>query len=229
MQKILVIEDKVSIVRLLKRGLEQKGYEVYTAYLGKDALDIIDQHHVDLVLLDLMLPDSEDLYICEELRSRQPILPIIIISVINDVRNKVEALQSCADDYIAKPFDMAEVLARIEVQLLHSHNMRAGAEKQSLLLGPLHINFDQRRVLVNGQEVNLTYTEYKLLRILIINRRKIVTYDILLSQVWDDEGEYQSIHTYINRLRKKIEVPAQRRFIYNEPKVGYRFEADGHV
>jgi two-component system, OmpR family, KDP operon response regulator KdpE len=105
--------------------------------------------------------------------------------------------------------------------------MHSGAEKQSFTAGPLSINFEQRSVIIDGQEVYLTHKEYELLYILAINNGKIVTYDFLLAKVWDDgyTSEYQSIHTYVNRLRKKIETPAHRRFIYNEPKVGYRFKA----
>ena len=102
-------------------------------------------------------------------------------------------------------------------------------EGQSLTVGPLNIDFEQRCVKVNGQEVDLTYTEYELLSLLARNRGRIVTYDILLSEVWgyDEVSELQSVHTYINRLRKKIETPANRRFIRNEPKIGYRFVGEG--
>jgi two-component system, OmpR family, alkaline phosphatase synthesis response regulator PhoP len=228
MKKILVVEDKPSIVHLLKRDLEQNGYEVYTTYRGKEAPTIVARYHINLVLLDLMLPDTDGLCVCEELRMQDPFLPIIILSVVGDIGTKVQAFRSCADDYILKPFMMEEVLERIKVQFLHAERMRSGVEKQEFTAGPLSINFEQRRVLVDGQEVNLTHREYELLRILVINSGKIVTYDFLLSQVWKDDyaSEYQSIHTYVNRLRKKIETPTQRRFIHNEPKIGYRFKID---
>ena len=140
----------------------------------------------------------------------------------------MEALNQGADDYVPKPFDMVEVLARIKVQLRHSNRLQTRTKNTSLTVGPLHINFEQRDVKVNGQEVDLTYTEYELLSLLARNRGRIVTYDILLSEVWgyDEVSELQSVHTYINRLRKKIENPANRRFIRNEPKIGYRFLAD---
>jgi two-component system KDP operon response regulator KdpE len=228
MRKILVVEDRDSTVLQLKRSLEQQGYEVYIARRGREALDIVSQQHIDLVLLDLLLPDISGLFICKELRDRYPRLPVIIISVKTDLQNKVQALNTCADDYIAKPFYMKEVLARINVQFLHAEHMRAGAEKQSFIAGPLTINFEQRRVTVKGQEIDLTYTEYKLLYVLVNNSGRIVTYDFILSNVWGDDeaSEREYIHVYINRLRKKIETPAQRRFIYNEPKVGYRFQVD---
>jgi|SRR5581483_5397475 len=228
MKNILVIEDQASVVHLLKRYLEQSGYQVFIAYRGKEAVEIISQRHISLVLLDLMLPDTDGLCLCEELRKHDPFIPIIIISAVTDITSKVQALHSCADDYILKPFEMEEVLERINVQFRHTQHMRSGVEKQSFTAGPLSIDFEQRRVIINGQEINLTYKEYQLLYILVVNSGKIITYDFLLSKVWDDEytSEHQSIRTYINRLRKKIETPAQRRFIYNEPKVGYRFKVD---
>ncbi|MDQ2887973.1 MAG: response regulator transcription factor [Chloroflexota bacterium] len=228
MKKILVVEDRPSLVNLLKRDLEHNGYEIYTTYRGKEAPAIAARYHINLVLLDLMLPDVDGLCICEELRKQDPFLPIIILSILSDIGTKVQAFRSGADDYIVKPFMMEEVLERIKVQFLHAEHMRSGVEGRDFTAGPLSINFEQRRVLVDGQEINLTHKEYELLRLLVINNGKLVTYDFLLSQVWDDDctSEYQSIHTYINRLRKKIETPTQRRFIQNEPRIGYRFKID---
>jgi two-component system, OmpR family, KDP operon response regulator KdpE len=228
MKKILVVDDKDPVLLQLKRGLERNGYEVYTARRGKEALDVLDQQTIDLILLDLKLPDIGGLQVCKEVRGQYPSLPIIIISVVHEVGSIVEALNQGADDYVPKPFDMVEVLARIKVQLRHSNRLQTRTESNSLTVGPLNINFEQRDVKVNGQEVDLTYTEYELLALLARNRGRIVTYDILLSEVWgyDAVSELQSVHTYINRLRKKIENPANRRFIRNEPKIGYRFLAD---
>lgn len=228
MKKILVVDDKDPVLLQLKRGLERNGYEVYTARRGKEALEVLDQQTIDLILLDLKLPDIGGLQICKEVRVQYPSLPVIIISVVHEVGSIVEALNQGADDYVPKPFDMVEVLARIKVQLRHSNRLQARTESTSLTVGSLTINFEQRDVKVNGQEVDLTYTEYELLSLLARNRGRIVTYDILLSEVWgyDEVSELQSVHTYINRLRKKIENPANRRFIRNEPKIGYRFLAD---
>lgn len=228
MKKILVVEDRDTTVHQLKQSLESNGYEVYIARRGKEALDVIAQHRVDLVLLDLVLPDISGLYICKELRADYPTLPIIILSVKSDERDKVRALNLCADDYVSKPYYTDELLARINVQFLHANRMRSGTERRKLTVGPLEVNFAQRRAIVNGQEIELTFTEFELLKTLVTNNGKIVTYDFILSKVWDDEdnAERKNIHVYINRLRKKIETPAQCRFIYNEAKVGYRFQAD---
>ena len=225
MKKILVVDDKDPVRQQMRRGLERHGYDVCTASRGKEALELLDEQSVDLLLLDLKLPDIDGLQICQEVREQYPSLPIIIISVVHDVASIVQALNHGADDYVPKPFDMDEVLARIGVQLRHSHPLSAKPEVQTLIIGPLSIDFEQRCVKVNDQKVDLTYTEFKLLSILARNRGRIVTYDILISEVWgyDEVSELQSVHTYINRLRKKIETPANRRFIRNEPKIGYRF------
>ncbi|HLJ35564.1 MAG TPA: response regulator transcription factor [Ktedonobacteraceae bacterium] len=225
MNSILVVDDKAPALLQLKRSLERNGYEVYTAGKGKEALELLDRQLVDLILLDLQLPDIDGLQVCQEVRELYPLLPIIIISVVHEVESIVQALNQGADDYVQKPFDMDEVLARIGVQLRHTHPLSAKPEAQTLIIGPLSIDFEQRCVKVNDQKVDLTYTEFKLLSILARNRGRIVTYDILISEVWgyDEVSELQSVHTYINRLRKKIETPANRRFIRNEPKIGYRF------
>ena len=229
MKKILVVEDRDTAVHQLKQSLESNGYEVYIARRGREALEVIAQHRVDLVLLDLGLPDISGLHICKEFRADYPTLPIIILSVKSDESDKVRALKLCADDYVSKPYYTDELLSRINVQFLHADRMRSGTERRTFTAGPLEVNFVQRRVRVNGQEIELTYTEFELLKTLIANNGKIVTYDFILSKVWDDDdnSERKNIHVYINRLRKKIETPAQCRFIYNEAKVGYRFQAEG--
>jgi two-component system KDP operon response regulator KdpE len=227
MKKILVVEDQDAAVHLLKQSLERHDYEVYIARNGREALDMINRH-IDLVLLDLGLPDISGLQVCQKFREADPLLPIIIISVKTEEPDKVRALNLCADDYVSKPYYMDEVLARINVQFLHANRMRAGAESQNFIAEPLDVNFVQRRVTVHGQEIDLTFTEYELLYVLVMNRGKIVTYDIIQSKVWgyDNDSERKNIHDYVNRLRKKIETSAKRRFIYNEAKVGYRFQAD---
>lgn len=228
MKKILVVDDKNPVLLQLKRGLERNGYEVYTASSGKEALEVVNQQRVDLLLLDLKLPDIGGLEVCKKVREQYPSLPIIIISVVHDVESIVQALKQGADDYVAKPFYISEVLARIDVQFRHSNRLQTKSERQSLTVGPLDIDFELRSVKVNGHEIELTYTEYELFSTLARNRGRIVTYDLLLSEVWgyDEDSELQSVHTYINRLRKKIEKPANLRFIRNEPKIGYRFLTD---
>lgn len=228
MKRILVVEDHETSVRPLRERLKSIGYEVVVAHRGKEALDKIAQWHIDLVVLDLQLPDISGHLVCEALREDYPALPIIILSVSGDEHNKVLALQKGADDYVSKPYYMSELLERINVQFLHAERMRSGAERKEFKAGPLEMQFPQRLVKVNGEKVDLTYTEYKLLYVLVKNADMCVTYDIIQTDVWGDEdnSERKYIHVYINRLRKKIEDRAGRRYIYNVAKVGYRFQVN---
>jgi DNA-binding response OmpR family regulator len=229
MKKILVVEDHDTTVRSLKQTLRSQGYEVYIARRGRDALDVLMHQRVDLVLLDLMLPDISGHEVCRAMRADYPMLPIIILSVKGEERDKVLALQLGADDYVAKPFYTGELLERIKVQFKHARRSKGGPAVPVFRAGPLEVEFEQRLVKVNGQVIDLTYTEFELLSILVMHAGKYVTYDFILSNVWGDEdaSERKNIHVFINHLRKKIEDPTGRRYIFNEPKVGYRFQVDG--
>src|SRR6516165_1865710 len=160
MKKILVVEVRDTAVHQLKQSLEGKGYEVFIARKGKEALEIVAQRRIDLVLLDLGLPDINGIYICKELRADNPVLPIIILSVKSDESDKVRALKLCADDYVSKPYYTDELLARIEVRFLHAERMRSGTEKKNDSIDPLEVNILQRRVKVQNQEIELTFTEF---------------------------------------------------------------------
>ena len=228
MKKILVVEDSDANVRLLRQMLRSNGYEVFVASKGADALECMMRQHVDLVLLDLILPDMSGHDVCKAIRMDYPNLPIIILSVKGDEREKVHALQLGADDYVAKPYSSGELLERIKVQFKHIKRMRMEHEIANFKAGTAEVDFEQRLVKVHGQEIDLTYTEFELLNVLVRNAGKYVTYDIILTNVWNDEdySERKNIHVFINRLRKRIEIPAGRRYIFNEPKVGYRFQVD---
>ena len=179
------------------------------------------------MLLDLGLPGMSGLEVCKRVRA-QSNLPIIVLSVKDTERDKVLALDLGADDYVSKPFGMNEVLARIRVALRHAAQVESGTEP-IFIAGPLRVDFAQRLVQVNDQEVKLTPTEYDLLKALIKNKGKIMTRHMLLSQVWGTgygtESHY--LHVYIGQLRRKIEPdPAHPRFILTISGVGYRFHAD---
>lgn len=225
--RILVVDDEVEIMRALQRSLTAHGFEVFTAASGEEALEEIVHHRPDLMLLDLGLPGMSGLEVCKRVRA-QSSLPIIVLSVKDTERDKVLALDLGADDYVSKPFGMNEVLARIRVALRHSAQAPAGVEP-AFVSGPLRVDFAQRAVWVDTREVKLTPTEYDLLKVLIKNRGKIMTRQMLLSQVWGtgygNEAHY--LHVYIGQLRRKIEPdPAHPRFILTVSGVGYRFGTD---
>ncbi len=225
--RILVVDDEIEIVRALQRSLAAHGYEVFTANSGEEALEAISHYRPDLMVLDLGLPGISGLEVARKVRAESN-LPIIVLSVKDTERDKVLALDLGADDYVSKPFGMDEVLARIRVALRHSAQVESGTEP-IFTAGPLKIDFAQRRVEVNGQEVKLTPTEYDLLKALVKNRGKIMTRHMLLSQVWGTGygAEAHYLHVYVGQLRRKIEPDAAHpRFILTISGVGYRFNAD---
>jgi len=225
--RILVVDDEVEIVRALQRSLVAHGFEVFTAYSGEEALEAVSHYRPDVMVLDLGLPGISGLDVCREVRA-QSNLPIIVLSVKDTERDKVLALDLGADDYVSKPFGVNEVLARIRVALRHSAQVESGTEPV-YTAGPLSVDFAHRQVLLNGQEVKLTPTEYDLLKALIKNRGKILTRQMLLSQVWGTGygAESHYLHVYVGQLRRKIEPdPATPRFILTISGVGYRFNAD---
>lgn len=223
--RILIVDDEAEIRRALQRNLQAHGFEVVVAENGEEALDILTLHRPDLILLDLGLPDMSGLEVCKQIRAHSH-LPIIILSVKDAERDKVRALDLGADDYVSKPFGVDEVLARIRVALRHAALIQ-GQTEQIFSAGPLKVDFTRRLVLLNEQEVKLTPTEYDLLKALINNKGKIMTRQMLLSQVWGTGygGEAHYLHVYIGQLRRKIEPdPAHPRFITTVSGVGYRFE-----
>ena len=224
---VLVVEDEVEMTRALRRSLTAHGYEVLLAHTGEQALQLVEQQYPDLILLDLGLPGINGLEVCKQVRKRSEILPIIVVSVRGKEGDKVKALDLGADDYIAKPFGMNEVLARIRVALRHATHSTQTKEPL-LTIGPLQIDFEQHIVSVNGQEVKLTPTEYELLKIFVEHRGKIMTQHMLLTQVWKTDQKKQSyLHVYVGHLRRKIEPdPAHPRFLHTISGVGYRFQDD---
>jgi two-component system, OmpR family, KDP operon response regulator KdpE len=224
---ILVVDDEREIVRALQRSLAAHGYKVFTAGSGEEAIEAVARHRPDLLLLDLLLPGMSGLEVTRRVRERSNV-PIIVLSVKEAERDKVEALDSGADDYVAKPFGMNEVLARVRVALRHVAQVQTGADPR-FQAGPLQVDFGARRVQLNGQEVSLTRTEYELLKVLIAQRGKILTRQMLLHEVWGAEAHARthSLHVYVALLRQKIEpVPEQPQFILTIPGVGYRFSDD---
>src|SRR5579863_3351619 len=221
---ILVVDDERAIVRALQRALKAHGYAVLTASSGEEAVEMVTKQRPDLVLLDLLMPGMNGLDVCRQVRVMSNV-PIIVLSVKDAERDKVEALDLGADDYVAKPFGIAEVLARVRVALRRAIQPPSGAEPR-FQTGPLSVDFARRHVELNGQEISLTPTEFDLLKVFIIHRGKILTRQMLLKEVWGDavHARTHSLHVYVALLRQKIEpVPERPRFILNIPGVGYRF------
>ena len=211
-------------MRALHRALKAHGYSVHTASSGEQAVEAISLLRPDLVLLDLLLPGMSGLEVCRQVRAASNV-PIIVLSVKDSERDKVEALDLGADDYVAKPFGIDEVLARVRVALRRAVQPPSGAEPR-FQTGPLSVDFALRQVTLAGQAVSLTPTEFDLLKTLIIHRGKILTRQMLLNEVWGAKAHARthSLHVYVAQLRQKIEPILERpRFILTVPGVGYRF------
>jgi two-component system KDP operon response regulator KdpE len=220
---VLVVDDEPQIRRVLRTTLSSHGYAVVEARTGDEALEQIRNEHVDLILLDVNMPGRSGLETCREIRGTSDV-PIIMLTVRNTERDKVQALDAGADDYVVKPFGSEELMARIRAGLRRS----AGAETVPEFVAPgLTINFDKRLVMVGDRPVRLTPKEFELLRYLVANQGRSLGHRRLLQAVWGpdygDETEY--LRVFINQLRKKIELdPRNPIYIHTEPWVGYRFE-----
>ncbi len=222
--RILVVDDEPQIRRVMRTTLVTRGYVVSTARSGEEALEKVREERFDLVLLDINMPGIGGMEACRIIRSQSDI-PIVILSIRNAEKEKVEALDAGADDYVTKPFSMPELLARIRAALRRAPLLSTGTP-DVLDLGRTVINFVARRVTVNGTEVRLTPKEFDLLRYLASNPDEVIPHAKLLQAVWgpDYGEEVEYLRVFINQLRKKIEPdPSHPAHLLTEPWVGYRF------
>jgi two-component system KDP operon response regulator KdpE len=222
---ILVVDDEPQIRRVMRTTLVAQGYEVSDARTGDDALELIRSEKYDLILLDVNMPGISGVEACREIRQGSE-LPIIMVSVRGEERDKVKALDAGADGYITKPFNMSELLARIRA-VLRRTSFPAGIADKLLKLGEIEIDFEARRINANGKQVRLTIKEFDLLFYLAAHANKTITHRELLQEVWgpDYGGEQEYLRVFVNRLRKKIEAsPSSPKFLVTEPWVGYRLE-----
>ncbi|MEZ0369851.1 MAG: response regulator [Candidatus Sericytochromatia bacterium] len=229
-QRILVIDDEAQIQRFLKIALEGSGYEVLLAENGQQGLELASLQSPDLILLDLGLPDDSGLNVLQRLREWTRI-PVIILSVQEQERDKVAALDRGADDYLTKPFGVQELLARIRVALRHSAERSSQAERPPWFqLGNVRIDLASRQVSKGEQSIKLTKTEFKLLALMIQHVGKVLTHRQILREIWGAEytGETHYLQVYVSQLRRKLEDdPTQPRLILTESGVGYRLMAEG--
>jgi len=222
--RVLVVDDEPEVRRALRTSLGGRGYDVQLAANAEEALAEFGRHRPDLVLLDLQLPDSSGLEVCEQIREQSDV-PIIILSVQGDEPTKVRALDLGADDYVAKPFGMDELLARMRAALRRGGGARPAGEA-IIEQGELRIDLERREVIVGGQPAHLRPKEYEMLRYLAANAGKLITHRMLLREVWGAEYEDARpyLHVHVGQLRRKIEPnPAQPIYLLTEPGVGYRF------
>lgn len=222
----LIIDDEKQIRRLLRLALESADYNVFEAKTGKTGLEEIAYRRPDVVLLDLGLPDIDGVKVLRHLREWSDV-PVLILSVRDEPEEKVAALDGGADDYVTKPFDTAELLARIRAAQRRSLTETGEPVFKS---GPLCVDFAARQVKLNGVEIKLTPTEYSLLRVLLQNAGKVVTHRQLLRTVWGEKAESQAqyLRVYVTHLRKKLEADTNApALIKTEVGIGYRLSTEG--
>ena len=222
--RILVVDDEPPIRRFLRTALAAQDYRVEEAGDGEAALDFLKRNPVDMVILDLGLPGLDGLEVVRRLRAQGSAVPIIILSSRNDEAGKVAALDLGADDYVAKPFGMEELLARIRAAL--RHRLQQEGETPLFRSGELAMDLVRRIVTARGEEVKLTPREYDLLRLLVAHAGKVLTHKFILHEVWGGESDVQYLRIYIRTLRQKLEIdPEQPALIITEQGVGYRLRA----
>jgi two-component system KDP operon response regulator KdpE len=223
--RVLVVDDEPAIRRFLRVSLSAHGYAVFEADSGQAALSAVVANRPDLIILDLGLPDLDGTEVTRLLREWTR-TPIIILSVRGQEADKIAALDAGADDYLTKPFGAGELLARMRVAL---RRVGQSGVQPVFTSGDLTVDLVRRVVLVSGREVQLTPTEYDLLRVLVTDAGKVLTHRQLLRQVWGMgyEQEVHMLRVNISNLRRKIEPdPARPRYILTEPGVGYRLRTD---
>lgn len=222
--RVLIVEDEPPIRRFLRTALAAQDYRVEEAADGEAALDFLKRNPVELIVLDLGLPGMDGLEVVRRLRAQGDDTPIVILSSRDDEAGKVAALDMGADDYIAKPFGMEELSARIRAAL--RHRLQQDGEKPLFRSAGLTVDLVRRVVTADGHDVKLTPREYELLRLLVAHAGKVLTHKFLLRQIWGEDGDVQYLRIYIRTLRQKLESdPEQPGLILTEQGVGYRLRA----
>jgi two-component system, OmpR family, KDP operon response regulator KdpE len=222
--RILVIDDESQITRVLRAALSAQGYDVRTANDPDEGLRLFRDWPPDLVITDLMMPGKSGVEVTRMIRSRSD-TPVLVLSVREHERSKVEALDAGADDYVTKPFSIQELLARVRAHLRRAPERTATA----LEAGDFVIDVQAHSITVQGKPIHLTPKEFELLVHLARNAGKVMTHRALLTAVWGAQSAHQPeyLRVFVGQLRKKLETETGRQYIQTEPWVGYRFVPEG--
>lgn len=219
MQRILVIDDDATVTNVLKRGLSHEGFLVETAHSGAEGLVIVQDHHVDLVILDVMMPRLSGLEVLHRLRAADEHLPILLLTAKDTQEDQVQGLESGADDYVVKPFSFVVLVARVRALL-----RRQRTERSPLLrFADLTLDSSNHDVRRRERKISLTNLEFKLLQALMAHPRQVLSKEILLDRVWgyDFRGNGNVVEVYVMQLRQKLEVQGEERLIHTLRGVGY--------
>ena len=229
MYNILVCDDEKDIVNALRIYLTAEGYNVLEAFNGRQALDIIEREEVHLVLLDIMMPEMDGVTAMMKLRENSN-LPVILLTAKSEDTDKVLGLNVGADDYITKPFNPIEVIARVRSQLRRYFHLGGGKVRPNdIVIGSIELNDEAKRVLLDGEEVTLTPTEYDILHLLMLTPNRVISPKEIYRKVWHDDplGAENTVAVHIRHLREKIEInPAEPRYLKVVWGKGYKLEGD---
>ncbi len=224
--RILVIDDESQITRVLRAALSAQGYDVRTANDPEEGLRVFRDWAPDLVITDLMMPGMSGVEVCRNIRTRSA-TPVLVLSVREHERSKVEALDAGADDYVTKPFSIQELLARVRAHLRRAPERTTAA----IEVGDFIVDSQAHTIAVQGKTIHLTPKEFELLLHLARNAGKVMTHRALLTSVWGAQSAHQPeyLRVFVGQLRKKLETETGRQYIQTEPWVGYRFIPEGWI
>jgi len=223
-ERILVLDDETQITRVLRASLNAQGYDVRIANDPEEALLLFDEWKPDLMVTDLMMPGMTGIEVCRAIR-RKSTTPILVLSVRDQERSKVEALDAGADDYVTKPFNIQELLARVRAHLRRAPERSTAAVE----LGDFIVDPNAHSVTVGGNALHLTPKEFDLLLYFARNAGKVLTHRALLTAVWGAQSAHQPeyLRVFVSQLRRKLEADSAKQYIQTEPWVGYRFLPEG--
>lgn len=230
MKSILIVDDEPHIIELIKFNLQKEGYKTYEAESGNSALQILKNNKVDLVILDIMMSDKDGYEILKEIRYNKETrnIPVIFLSAKSEEFDKILGLELGADDYITKPFSIKELLVRIKAIFRRIENLKSENEDR-VLFGNIEVDFSKHVVKKNDMEINLTFKEFELLRLLITNKGRVLDRDFILQTIWGYEfdGDTRTVDVHIRFLRKKLGDDEKKpRYIETVRGVGYRFKEE---
>jgi len=225
-KKVLVVDDEKLIVKGIRFSLEQDGMEVFCAYDGEEALQLVRENDFDIILLDVMLPKLTGFEVCQQIREFSKV-PIIMLTAKGDDMDKILGLEYGADDYMTKPFNILEVKARIKAIMRRTGTGTENAGNSVITDGDLKMDCDSRRVYIAGVEINLTAKEFDVLELMVKNPNKVYGREKLLRLIWGSTypGDVRTVDVHIRRLREKIEAnPSEPKYVHTKWGVGYFYK-----
>ncbi|SHH51257.1 DNA-binding response regulator, OmpR family, contains REC and winged-helix (wHTH) domain [Caloranaerobacter azorensis DSM 13643] len=228
MRKVLVLEDKTEIRQFIVINLKRAGFHVIEASTGEDALEILNNEEVDIAVLDVMLPGIDGFEVCRKIRQKDETIGVIMLTAKTQEMDKINGLMLGADDYVVKPFSPSELVARIDA-LYRRIDMIKRKPKNEIICGPFKLDFKQRRLFKKGKPIDITQTEFAIMKLFLENQGEALSRDYILDKVWGKNyfGSIKVVDVNIRRLRQKIEDnPSEPRFIETVWGYGYRWKKD---